>query len=343
MTSYLITLATYFFIDLILILSVNLQLGLLGLANLGFVIFLGGGAYAAALLSIGPMQAGSLQHYIFGLSLPFPLPLIGAVLFGLVLGLVVGALALYRMRGHYLAIMTLAMLTVAWTVVSGLPDFLGGSNGLSLIPQPLHSVVGSSPVGSGVTSYDLFFLGLSGVLAIGCFVFTQRFFNSPLGRTAKALRENETAAVALGKNAYRVRLIAVVVGGGMAGLSGALLAQYATVWTPAPWAFAEIFPATGAMIIGGRGNNWGAALGTLIVDIGIGQGITFLPGISSNTNLTFALEWITYGVLIVGFLWLRPRGLIPERKPRWRASAFRSPAAGGGGGAPPVEAVPHAG
>jgi ABC-type branched-subunit amino acid transport system permease subunit len=111
----------------------------------------------------------------------------------------------------------------------------------------------------------------------------------------------------------------------MAALSGALLAQYVTVWTPQPWSFAEIFPATGAMIIGGRGNNWGAALGTLIVDIAIGQGITFVPGISSNPNLSFAVEWIAYGVLIIGFIWLRPAGLLPERKARWPKSLLADP------------------
>ena len=323
MTTYAVTLATYFFIDLILILSVNLQIGLLGLANLGFVLFMGGGAYAVALLSLGPMQSNSLQHYIFGVSLPFPVPLIGAVLFGCLLGLVVGAMALYRMRGHYLAIMTIAILAVAWEVVSGLPNLLGGGNGLSLIPQPFHSAI------HGVTSYSLFYLAFSGVLACLCFIFTELFFKSPLGRTGKAIRENEKAAVALGKNAYRVRLIVTVCGGGMAALSGALLAQYATVWTPQPWSFAEIFPATGAMIIGGRGNNWGAALGTLIVDIAIGQGITFVPGIGSNPNLSFAIEWIAYGVLIIGFIWLRPAGLIPERKARWRKSLYGVSAAAG--------------
>lgn len=323
MMSYTITLATYFFIDLILILSVNLQLGLLGLANLGFVLFMGGGAYAVALLSLGPMQPDSLQHYIFGVSLPFPLPLIGAVLFGCLLGLIVGAIALHRMRGHYLAIMTIAILAVAWATVDGLPNLLGGGNGLSLIPQPFHSAI------QGVTSYSLFYLAFSGILACLCFVFTERFFKSPLGRTAKAIRENERAAVSFGKNAYRIRLIATVCGGGMAALSGALLAQYVTVWTPQPWSFAEIFPATGAMIIGGRGNNWGAALGTLIVDIGIGQGITFVPGIGSNPNLSFAVEWIAYGMLIIGFIWLRPAGLMPERKARWRGPRYEATGAEG--------------
>ncbi|MDE3077339.1 MAG: branched-chain amino acid ABC transporter ATP-binding protein/permease, partial [Chloroflexota bacterium] len=167
----------------------------------------------------------------------------------------------------------------------------------------------------------LVFLIYVAVLACICFVFTERFFRSPLGRAARAIRENESAAMALGKNPYRVRMIAVICGGAMAALSGALLAQYILIWTPTPWSLDEIFPAVGAMIIGGRGNNWGAALGTLIVDIGIGQGAAFLPVVSSDPGLSFAIQWIAEGLLLVGFLWYRPKGLIPEPKARWAVRA----------------------
>jgi branched-chain amino acid transport system ATP-binding protein len=127
--------------------------------------------------------------------------------------------------------------------------------------------------------------------------------------------------MALGKNPYRVRMIAVICGGAMAALSGALLAQYVAIWTPTPWSLDEIFPAVGAMIIGGRGNNWGAALGCFVVDIGVGQGITFIPAFSSDPGLTFAIQWIVDGLLLIGFLWFRPKGLLPERKARWPMAA----------------------
>jgi ABC-type branched-subunit amino acid transport system ATPase component/ABC-type branched-subunit amino acid transport system permease subunit len=314
--SYALTLGSYFFINLILILSVNLQLGLLGLPNLGFIIFLGAGAYGLAIFSIGPVQPNSVQHYFFGTTLPFPLPLILAVLIGMVFSAVVGALVLKRMRGHYLAIITLILVLSTWIVVSGEPNFLGGANGVYGIPQPLHSLTGSP------NGYGFVFLIYVAVLACLCFAFTERFFRSPLGRAAKAIRENENAAMALGKDPYRIRMIAVICGGAMAALSGALLAEYITLWTPAPWSLDEIFPAVGAMIIGGRGNNWGAAVGTLIVDIGIGQGVSFLPAISSDPGLSFSVQWILEGLILVGFLWFRPAGIIPERKARWPVPAL---------------------
>jgi branched-chain amino acid transport system permease protein len=309
--SYALTLGATFFINLILILSVNLQLGLLGLPNLGFIIFMGAGAYAVGLLSMGPPTALSLQHYFFGATLPFPVPLILAVLLGMLLAGVLGALVLRKLRGHYLAIITLILVLAAWTAVNGEPNFLGGANGIYGIPQPFQSLASS---GNG---YGVVFLIYVAVLAAVCFVFAERFFRSPMGRAARAIRENESGAMALGKNPYRVRMIAVICGGGMAALSGALLAQYVAIWTPTPWSLDEIFPAVGAMIIGGRGNNWGAALGCLVVDIGVGQGITFIPAFSSDPGLSFAIQWIVDGLLLIGFLWFRPKGLLPERKARW--------------------------
>lgn len=309
---YFFTVTIYFFVDLILVLSANLMLGLMGMANLGFILFLGAGAYTASIFSMGAPSTLSLQHYFFGASLPFPVPILLAMVVGAVLGLVTGAISLYRTRGHYLAIMTLAFLTIAWTLVDGFPNFLGGSNGLALIPQPLHSLA-STTVG-----YDGVFVIISGVFAVLCFVFCERFFRSPLGRIAKAVRENESAVRTLGVNPYRVRLLATVCGGAMAALSGALLAEYTTVWGVNPWSFTEIFPVAAALIVGGRGNNWGVALGTFLTYVVVGQGTGFLPGISSSPVLTFAIQWIVYGVALIAFLWFRPQGMIPEAKPRWK-------------------------
>lgn len=312
MSAFIITMGIYFFIDLILVLSANLQLGLMGMANLGFVLFLGIGAYAATVFSIGPEPANSLQQYFFGVSLPFPFPIILAVIFGMIGGLLVGLVSLYRMRGHYLAIMTLAILTICSTLVEGYPRFLGGSNGLVGIKQPLASMT------SSYNTYQLIFLALSAALCLAAFLFCQRFIHSPLGRMAKAVRENESAVTTLGINPFHVRLLATVCGGGMAALSGALLAEYVTAWGIAPWSFTEIFPATAAMIIGGRGNNWGVALGTFMTYVVVGEGLPFLPGISSNPELGFAIQWIIYGVALVAFLWFRPSGLLPEQKGRWK-------------------------
>ena len=312
MTSFLLTIGVYFFVQLILVLSANLQLGLMGMANLGFVLFLGMGAYTTAIFSMGPPNASSLQHYFFGAALPFPIPLLLGVAVGALLGLVMGLIALHRMRGHYLAIMTLAMLTIVWTIVDGFPNFLGGDNGLDAIPQPLASLT------TTYTSYQVVFLCIAAFCCTCCFWFNERFFKSPLGRMAKAIRENEAAATTLGINPFRIRLLATVCGSGMAALAGGLLAEYVTVWGMQPWSYAEIFPAAAAMIIGGRANNWGAALGTFATFVLVGQGLPFLPVFADNPELSYSIQWIIYGLALIGFLWFRPRGFIPEPKTRWK-------------------------
>lgn len=319
MITYALNMVSYFFIDLILVLSINLQLGLLGIANLGFVLFMGLGGYMGALLSMGPNQALALQHYAFGLTLPFPLPMIGGVGLGVVLGLGVGYLVLTNMRGHYLAIMTLALFMIGFTFIEGVVSLVNGNNGLYNIPQPLSGIATSLNI-----SYQWEFVVIAGLLAAGTFWFSQRFLQSPLGRVAKAIRENETGAEALGKNPFTVRLVVMVVGAGMAALAGVLMAQYVTAWSPGAWDITEIFPAMAALIVGGRGNNWGAALGTLIIYIVVGQGITFIPAMANNPNLQYAMEWVVFGILVVLFLWFRPAGLIPEKKARWSSKHYGS-------------------
>ncbi|NMP24123.1 branched-chain amino acid ABC transporter permease [Sulfobacillus harzensis] len=312
MITYALNLVIYFFIDLILVLSVNLQLGLLGIANLGFMLFMGLGGYLGALLSMGPNSSVALQHYFFGATLPFPLPMIGGILLGMLVGLGVGYLVLTNMRGHYLAIMTLAVFMIGYTFLQGVVPIVNGENGLYNIPQPLSAIAGA-----GHFSYQWEFAVLAGLLAILSFWFCQRVIHSPFGRAAKAVRENESGAEALGKNPFRIRLIVMVAAAGLTALAGVLMAQYVTAWSPPAWSLTEIFPAMAALIVGGRGNNWGAALGTFVIYILVGQGIGFIPIMANNPNAEYAIQWTIFGALVVAFLWFRPAGLIPERKARW--------------------------
>jgi len=90
--------------------------------------------------------------------------------------------------------MTIALLTISWTLVDGFPNFLGGANGLDLIPQPLVSLT------SSFESYQYIFLGICAVAGVATFIFCERFVRSPLGRAARAIRENESAATTLGIN-----------------------------------------------------------------------------------------------------------------------------------------------
>ena len=155
------------------------------------------------------------------------------------------------------------------------------------------------------------------------------------------MRDNEDAAATIGLNPAGQRMEAFVLGGMIAGLSGGLLVEFLASWSPAAWGYAETFAVFTAIILGGVGNNWGVALGTLLVQVIFLQVPMFLPQVG-YTGLIDALQWVLIGALWLVCLAIRPRGLIPER--RYRASpagaapagAARSPAA------PSAPAVPVA-
>ena len=108
-------------------------------------------------------------------------------------------------------------------------------------------------------------------------------------------------------------MIALVVGGALGGLSGGLLVEYVTAWSPGSWIYGETFLFFTALIVGGRGNMFGAALGTLVVPIGIVEVTRQLPAFG-YPGVINSLQWVAIGALLLGFLWFRPNGLLPERK-----------------------------
>ena len=105
----------------------------------------------------------------------------------------------------------------------------------------------------------------------------------------------------------------MVLGGAIAGLSGAILVGFINLWAPGAWAYAETIVLFAAIIVGGAGNHKGAILGALLVPLGFEEVTRFLPPLS-NPTLVPALEWVAIGVLIVLFLWFRPNGILPERR-----------------------------
>jgi ABC-type branched-subunit amino acid transport system permease subunit len=108
----------------------------------------------------------------------------------------------------------------------------------------------------------------------------------------------------------------LVVGGALAGLSGALLVQFIGAWSPAGWEYGETALYFAAIIVGGRANNAGVALGVAVVWTGFLEGVHNLPNFGPVGGLSDALPRLVIGLLILGFLWFRPQGLIPERRRR---------------------------
>jgi ABC-type branched-subunit amino acid transport system permease subunit len=310
---YASTLIVYFFANVIACWGLDLQFGVTGVLNFAFVVFQAVGAYAVALLSLGPASAsGGFQRYLGGWSLSFPVPLLGAMLAGAVLAAVIGWVGLRRLRADYQAMVMLVVSVIATLVVSSEIGLVNGPAGLSLIPRPFAGALNLAPA-----RYSWFFAGLCGLCCAGVGLVCWRLEYSPYGRMLRGVRDNEQAVEALGRSARRARMQVFVLGGAFAALSGALLAQFVTAWAPNGWEYPETFVFFTAVIVGGRGSLWGVALGAAVVAVGVQQAVQYLP-IGSDPTVLASVEWIITGVITLGFIWFRPQGLIPERRRRFR-------------------------
>lgn len=318
---YATTLLVYLGVDIMAVWGLNLQYGVAGVYNFAFIVFQAVGAYVAAILTLGPSSAnGSFQAYIIGASLPFPIPILIAGLVAGLLSLLVGVIALRRLRTDYQAMVMLVISVSATLFVTNDTGLFNGPAGLSLIPQPLSSWVNPQSI-----EWQWLYVGVTAVFCLLLYLFVHRVTSSPLGRVLRAVRDNEDAARALGKDVTRMRLFIFVMGNAIAGISGAILVEFIGAWSPGSWLYVETFVFFTAIIVGGTGNDAGVMLGALLVPVAFNEITRYLPQIG-RPGLIDALQWIVIGLLALFFLWFWPRGVIPERRRRVARQARAAPA-----------------
>jgi branched-chain amino acid transport system permease protein len=286
--------------------GLNLQFATAGIINFGFILFEAIGGYVVGLFTLGPagLTAGQ-QHAFFSHALPFPLPIILAVVVGAVFAAIIGTLVLRRVRRDQQAIVLLALSLAALYFVTADTGFLNGSIGLALIPQPF---IGSNVASAG---YVWAFVGGVAVLTVACWLVMRATTESPFGRALRALRDNETAAEALGYNTFSLQLRAFTIGGAAGALVGGIFAYFLTIWSPSAWGFAETFYFFTVVIVGGMSNLGGVVIGAIVV-VGMQQAFAYLPNMGTS-DLGIALQTIFASALTVAFLAIRPRGILPER------------------------------
>jgi branched-chain amino acid transport system ATP-binding protein/branched-chain amino acid transport system permease protein len=327
---YVINILVYAAVDAMACLGLNQQFGVAGVTNFGFIIFQAAGGYAAAILALPHDTAnGGFQSYIGGWNLPFPLPWIGAAVVGGLVALPFAFLFGRRLRGDFAAVGLLVTAVLLNLLATNYRPILNGDAGLSLIPAPLR---GQNTFSVEPLSYQWQFAAGAIVLTALVYLLLRRITESPYGRSLRAMRDNDLVADSLGKNLLSLRTAMLVTGGAVAGLSGGILVTYITTWSPAEWGYAETVVLFAAVIIGGAGNQWGAVLGAVLVPVGFEEVTRYIP--TSNNlppNLIPSLEWVAIGVLIIGFLWFRPQGVLPERK---RVIAVGAPSGGRARGDP---------
>jgi len=337
---YIINLLIYAAVDAMACLGLNQQFGVAGVTNFGFIIFQAAGGYAAAILALPDQSAnGGFQSYIGGWNLPFPVPLIGAAVVGGLLALPFTFLVGRRLRGDFAAVGMLVTAVLLNLLATNYRPALNGDAGLSLIPAP-----GGQQFSVESSGYQWAFTVAALAACALVYLFVRRITESPYGRSLRAMRDNDLVADSLGKNLLSLRTAMLVTGGAIAGLSGGILVSYISTWSPAAWGYAETVVLFAAVIIGGAGNHLGAILGALLVPVGFEEVTRYIP--TSNNlppNLIPSLEWVAIGLLIVVFLWVRPQGILPERK-RVIKTAGQTPSGPAGADVlvipPPARAAP---
>ena len=280
--------------------GLNIVVGLAGLLDLGYVAFYAVGAYSYALLA-----------KTFGLAFWILLPLAGilASLWGVMLGFPV-----LRLRGDYLAIVTLAFGEIIRLVISNWQSLTGGPNGVSGIPRPTMFGIPLDPSDNGLAAklgiefspthriVFLFYLILA--LALLTNWVTIRLRRLPIGRAWEALREDEVACRALGINITTTKLTAFATGAMFGGFAGAFFATRQGFISPESFTFQESALVLAIVVLGGMGSQLGVALAALTM---IG-GFELFRGLDQYRMLVF-------GVAMVLLMIWRPRGLIGHRAP----------------------------
>lgn len=301
---YLATMLTLAGIYAALTLGLNLQWGLTGLMNFGALGFVAAGAYTSALLTAAPSAV-----HVGGFGWPWWLAWPLAALAGALLALPVGAISL-RLRADYLAIATIGIAEIIRLFVRNEDWLTGGPLGISGIPRPFE--------GLGQPWGQFAYLALVAAVVAGLYALAQATANSPFGRTLRAVRDDEEAAKAVGKNPAAFRLHAFVLGAACMGLAGAMLAHFFKFMGPdALDPITATFLVWVMLIAGGSGNNRGAVIGAVAIwalwaatDWLASQ----LPGELATRAAYIRLFLI--GLALQLILLYRPQGLIGERPPR---------------------------
>ncbi|HEY1454876.1 MAG TPA: hypothetical protein VGG31_00150, partial [Candidatus Dormibacteraeota bacterium] len=164
------------------------------------------------------------------------------------------------------------------------------------------------------------YVAIVSVVCVAGYFVLRKFTRGPMGRTLRAMRDDEQAASAVGKDILRLRLMVQAVGGGFGGLSGALLVAFIAGWSPGAWAYVETLALLTAVIVGGMGSDLGVSIGTLLIAVLLLQGVQFLPQIPGHLGLKEDIGWIVLGTTTILFIWLRPQGVFPERRPEYRGT-----------------------
>jgi len=294
----------------LLALGLNLVMGETGLLHLGYVAFFAIGAYSTAILA-SPR---------FDLHLPFWQLLPISIVLAMIAGFLVG-LPTLRLRGDYLAIVTLGFGEITRHIFNNWEVLTNGPGGIPGIDKPnLFGVIVDRPI-------EFYYMALVAVVAVT--VLLTNLKNSRVGRAWNALREDEIAADHAGIHATSMKMLSMVLSSGIAGMAGCIFAHYQQFINPAYFLFMQSVIIVCMVVLGGMGSIPGVVLGAVVLDATpelIRQSFTsWLPSVLGADFMaswpagvqTFFVEFdryrmLLFGLIIVVVVIFRPEGLLPD-------------------------------
>ncbi len=314
----------FFSIYLILSISLNLEYGYTGIPNFGKVLFFAGGAFTVGALAsriIAPLVGVNLAEIDFVKYNAFLgikvtnffaenphialLMFIALLALAMIVGAILGYLASYpaiRLREDYLGMVLVVSGELARIVGKNYDPLICGTFGV-FVPDPFSWAGRLQSI-----------IRVAVMLAIAylAFLTVEKLSRSPYGRVLRAIRDNEVAADAYGKNIVKVRMQVLVIGSALAGLAGALYAFYMGTVHPDDYSPLKTFVVWIMVIMGGRGNNTGAAVGALIYLL-VNRTISFIKHwLCAPFDVNY-LSYLIFGAIIILILIYKPQGLIPEK------------------------------
>jgi branched-chain amino acid transport system permease protein len=315
--------------------GLNVVVGFAGLLDLGYAAFFAIGAYTYAMLASGQLQLSPAHHAIH---LPFWLLLFVAVFVAAACGAILGAPTL-RLRGDYLAIVTLGFGEIVPRLFRNFSSWTGGVNAISAIDSPSLPVWLDGPWDNGVSFqvvHDLKFTSgepvgyyvLMALLILLCVVLVNNLYSSRLGRAWMAVREDEVAASAMGVNTRNVKLLAFSIGAAFSGFAGCYFGAKLSTVSPENFSFLVSVTILLMVTLGGMGNIPGVIVGAILIyfvqykilgdlphwTAAVASGVGLSTGaVTFLSDLMTRLNFVIFGLILVLTMLLRPQGLVPSR------------------------------
>jgi branched-chain amino acid transport system permease protein len=344
---YYLEIAIQVGIFIALALGLNIVVGFVGLLNLGFVAFYAIGAYLWAIFA-SPQANQFIPGNLFPLSSAWFFPfLLLSVAVGAATGVLLG-LPVLRLRGDYLAVVTLGFAEVVRALVNNLDkpiNITNGPKGITPIAkpplffQPLLELFGIAVNPASLYPFYFYFLVL--LIVVLVFLVTKHLEESRIGRAWKAIREDEIAAAAMGIPVVRMKLFGLAVGASFASAVGVLFAAKQVFINPESFTFMESIGVLAMVILGGMGSIPGAILGATgvtILNLQLLKGLSLWLNSARQSGIELSIPWLgdfslsqipvqfepakyermVFGLILMLMMLFRPQGILPPRQKRER-------------------------